>query len=185
MLVYLTTKPFVSLCKSNSHPQSMAKGKKRSYWLLKTEPGEWSWDDQRANGGVSQWDGVRNRQAVNHLKSMRPGDLSFFYHSGSARQIVGVVQVIKPWYLIGDEEIDGAVDVKEMGEMKHRIELKEIKKAAEKEKELKSFALLRQPRLSVVSVPDWIWEKLCEMGGGFDNGDNNDDDDEDEEEMEE
>jgi predicted RNA-binding protein with PUA-like domain len=77
----------------------MARGKKR-FWLLKTEPSEWSWDDQRANGGVSQWDGVRNRQAVNNLKSMGPGDLCFFYHSGSAaasRCIVGVVRVTKPW----------------------------------------------------------------------------------------
>ncbi|KAJ4770924.1 Thymocyte nuclear protein 1 [Rhynchospora pubera] len=150
----------------------MAKGKK-SYWLLKTEPNEWSWDDQRANGGVSQWDGVRNRQAVNNLKSMRPGDLCSFYHSVSgaaSRRIVGVVRVTKPWYLIGDGDIDGAVDVKEIGELQKHVELKEIKKAAEKEAELKGFALIKQPRLSVVPVSEWVWEQLCEMGGGFSEG---------------
>ncbi|XP_078178082.1 thymocyte nuclear-like protein [Carex rostrata] len=165
------------LLTSQVRSKPMAKGKK-SYWLLKTEPSEWSWDDQRANGGVSQWDGVRNRQAMNNLKSMRPGELCFFYHSGSgaaSRCIVGVVRVTKPWYLIGDGDIDGAVDVQEVGEMKQHVELKEIKKAAEKEGEFKGFALLKQPRLSVVPVSDWVWERLCDMGGGFSRGDEHSD----------
>lgn len=78
-------------------------------------------------------------------------------------------------YLIGDGDIDGAVDVKEVGEMKQHVELKEIKKAAEKEGEFKGFALLKQPRLSVVPVSDWVWERLCDMGGGFSRGDEHSD----------
>lgn len=77
------------------------------------------------------------------------------------------MQIVHDRYLIGDGDIDGAVDVKEVGEMQRHVELKEIKKAAEKEKELKGFALIKQPRLSVVPVSDWVWERLCEMGGGF------------------
>lgn len=78
-------------------------------------------------------------------------------------------------YLIGDGDIDGAVDVKEVGEMKQHVELKEIKKAAGKEEEFKGFALLKQPRLSVVPVSDWVWERLCDMGGGFYKGDEHSD----------
>jgi predicted RNA-binding protein with PUA-like domain len=77
------------------------------------------------------------------------------------------VHTARDRYLIGDGNFDGAVDVKEVGEMQKHVELKEIKKAAGKEKELKGFALLKQPRLSVVPVSDWVWECLCEMGGGF------------------
>ncbi|XP_072957597.1 uncharacterized protein [Typha angustifolia] len=142
---------------------------RRRYWLLKTEPKEWSWEDQRSNGGISQWDGVRNRQAINHMKSMAPGDRCFFYHSGAGavgRRIVGVVEVVKPWYATDDGGKEGAVDVREIGEMRRPVELEEIKEAA-REKEMKGFALLRQPRLSVVPVSDEIWERICEMGGGF------------------
>lgn len=141
-------------------------GKGVGYWLLKTEPGEWSWEDQRSNGGVSQWDGVKNRQAQKNMKAMRRGDLCFFYHSGSRpaeRRIVGVVEVIKPWYEIGGDGGDGAVDVRSRGEMRQTVWLKEVKE----DPSMADFALVRQPRLSVVPVPEKIWEKLCEMGGGF------------------
>ncbi|XP_008796984.1 thymocyte nuclear protein 1 [Phoenix dactylifera] len=135
---------------------------KRRYWLLKTEPKEWSWEDQRSNGGMSQWDGVKNRQALKHMKAMSKGDRCFFYHSGpSDRRIVGVVEVTRPWYAIAGEE--GAVDLREVGEMRRPVHLKDIKAEAA----MKGFALLRQPRLSVVPVPEDIWEQLCEMGGGF------------------
>ncbi|XP_042442984.1 thymocyte nuclear protein 1-like [Zingiber officinale] len=153
----------------------MVKGR-QSYWLLKTEPAEWSWEDQRSNGGVSTWDGVRNRQALNHMKSMRLGDRCFFYHSGggaSARRIVGVVEVVKQWYLssVPDSfrggrggDAAGAVDVRSLGEMRRPVELRQIKAEADA---MKGFALLKQPRLSVVPVPEGIWERICEMGGGY------------------
>ncbi|OVA09417.1 EVE domain [Macleaya cordata] len=137
------------------------------YWLLKTEPGEWSWEDQAANGGVSRWDGVKNKQAQKYMKSMKVGDLCFFYHSGNkARRIVGVVSVTKEWYFTDEEEEnnkDGAVDVKAVGEMNRPVDLKEMKG----EDGLKGFALLKQPRLSVVPVPKNVWDRLCEIGGGF------------------
>ncbi|XP_027362517.1 thymocyte nuclear protein 1 [Abrus precatorius] len=133
-------------------------GKEKKY-LLKTEPSEWSWEDQAANGGVSKWDGVKNKQAHKYLKSMALHDLCFFYHSGpKARRIVGVVSVFREWYPDGD---GGAVDVKAVGEMRRPVDLKEMK-------HFKDFALLKQPRLSVVPVPDHIWDNICALGGGYD-----------------
>ncbi|XP_061354579.1 uncharacterized protein LOC133299153 isoform X2 [Gastrolobium bilobum] len=139
------------------------KAKEKERYLLKTEPSEWSWEDQAANEGISKWDGVKNKQAQKYLKSMSLDDLCFFYHSGpKARRIVGVVSVVREWYAEGD---GGAVDVKAVGEMRRPVDLKEIK-------HFKDFALLRQPRLSVVPVPDHIWNEICALGGGYD-GDGN------------
>lgn len=138
--------------------------RQRRYWLLKTEPNEWSWDDQRSNGGTSHWDGVKNKQAQNNMKSMKKGDLCFFYHSGrSDRRIVGVVEVIKTWHDDGD---GGAVDVRSVGEMRRAVDLKQIKEEGG-EATMKGFVLLKQPRLSVVPVEERVWERICEMGGGF------------------
>ncbi|XP_042501022.1 thymocyte nuclear protein 1 isoform X1 [Macadamia integrifolia] len=147
----------------------------KKYWLLKTEVGEWSWEDQAANGGISKWDGVKNKQAQKNMKSMRVGDLCFFYHSGpKARRIVGVVSVIREWYMYscegqgskkgGKDEEAGAVDVKAVGEMRRPVDLKEMKADDGLEK---GFALFKQPRLSVVPVPNHVWDRLCEIGGGY------------------
>ncbi|CAI9104238.1 OLC1v1002870C1 [Oldenlandia corymbosa var. corymbosa] len=137
--------------------------KEKNYWLLKTEPGEWSWEDQAANGGVSKWDGVMNKQAQKNMKSMRVGDYCFFYHSGAkARRVVSVVAVIREWY--GEDTDEGpAVNVKEVGEMRRYVDLAEMKKEAG----LEGFGLLKQPRLSVVPVETGLWERVFEMGGGF------------------
>ncbi|GJM96178.1 hypothetical protein PR202_ga12991 [Eleusine coracana subsp. coracana] len=145
------------------------------YWLLKTEPGEWSWSDQaRAAGGTAPWDGVRNRQAMNYLRAMRPGDQCLFYHSGAgaaSRRIVGVVEVARPWYEVESEDEEkaagGAVDVRAVGEFRKPVALGEIKKAADEVDGMRDFALLRQPRLSVMPLPGKIWDWICEMGGGF------------------
>ncbi|KAK9163636.1 hypothetical protein Syun_004538 [Stephania yunnanensis] len=140
--------------------------KQKQYWLLKTEPGEWSWKDQVANGGLSRWDGVKNKQAQKNMRAMKRGDLCFFYHSGSKfRRIVGVVSVAKEWYE-DEEEEEGVVDVMAVGEMRRVVDLKEMKG----EDGLKGFDLFRQPRLSVVPVPEKIWERICEIGGGFEGG---------------
>ncbi|XP_059298325.1 uncharacterized protein LOC132051032 [Lycium ferocissimum] len=137
-------------------------GQKTHYWLLKTEPTEWSWSDQESNGGISKWDGVKNKQAQKYMKSMKIGDLCFFYHSGSkARRVVGVVSVAREWYEDGDG--GGAVDVKAVGEMRRVVELGEMKK----DEGLKGFVLFKQPRLSVVPVEKGFWDKICEIGGGF------------------
>ncbi|XP_076933836.1 uncharacterized protein LOC143599871 [Bidens hawaiensis] len=122
----------------------------KQYWLLKTEPSEWSWEDQASNGGISKWDGVKNHQALNHLKSARLHDLCFFYHSGTNRE----------WY--EDDAGAGAVDVKAVGEMRRVVDLK-----GELGGSCKGFGLFRQPTLSVVPVPEDVWEKICEMGGGY------------------
>ncbi|KAJ4824332.1 hypothetical protein Tsubulata_004293 [Turnera subulata] len=153
--------------------------KHKQFWLLKTEPGEWSWEDQASNGGRSKWDGVKNRQAQKNLKAMRIGDLCFFYHSGNhARRVVGVVTLKREWYEEANGE--GAVDVEAVGEMRRPVDLKEMKG----DQGLKGFALFRQPRLSVVPVPEEVWERVCELGGGFqgdgkDTGDDGDDHEED------
>ncbi|KAL7599504.1 hypothetical protein Lser_V15G24476 [Lactuca serriola] len=136
----------------------------KQYWLLKTEPGEWSWDDQASNGGLSKWDGVKNHQALKNLKSARLHDLCFFYHSGTkSRRIVGVVTVVREWYE-DDDAGCGAVDVKAVGEMRNPVDLKEMKGELKNSKE---FGLFRQPRLSVVPVPVDVWEKICELGNGY------------------
>ncbi|CAM8943081.1 unnamed protein product [Rhodiola kirilowii] len=138
-------------------------GAKRQYWLLKTEPSEWSWSDQAANNGISNWDGVKNKQAQKNLKSMKLGDLCFFYHSGNkARSVVGVVEVVKEWYLEGGDG-EGVVDVKEVGEMRRCVDLKEMKR----DEGLKGFELFRQPRLSVVKLSEEIWVRVCGLGDGF------------------
>uniref|UniRef100_A0A0D9VXC8 EVE domain-containing protein n=1 Tax=Leersia perrieri TaxID=77586 RepID=A0A0D9VXC8_9ORYZ len=150
--------------------QPAAAGK---YWLLKTEPGEWSWSDQAGapGGGVAPWDGVRNRQAINSLRAMRRGDRCLFYHSGAgaaSRRVVGVVEVAREWYEAEGEGGGGAVDVRAAGEFRRPVALGDIKKAAgEAEVEgMREFALLRQPRLSVMPVPAKVWDWICEMGGG-------------------
>jgi predicted RNA-binding protein with PUA-like domain len=143
------------------------------YWLLKTEPGEWSWSDQASSpGGVGPWDGVRNNQAMNNLRAMRCGDRCLFYHSGAgaaSRRVVGVVEVAREWYEgeEGDVTAGGAVDVRAVGEFQRPVGLGEIKKAAAEVEGMKDFALIRQARLSVMPVPVKIWDWICETGGGF------------------
>ncbi|KAF3434501.1 hypothetical protein FNV43_RR21586 [Rhamnella rubrinervis] len=138
--------------------------KQEQHWLLKTEPGEWSWEDQAANGGVTKWDGVKNKQAQKNLKSMKLNDLCFFYHSGTkARRVIGVVSVIREWYSQEGSGDDVVVDVKAVGEMRKPVDLKEMKGDGG----LKGFALFRQPRLSVVPVPKDVWDKICDLGNGF------------------
>ncbi|TVU45720.1 hypothetical protein EJB05_05216, partial [Eragrostis curvula] len=164
--------------KSTVRAASTAPSTGVQYWLLKTEPGEWSWSDQaRAPGGTAPWDGVRNHQAMNNLRAMRPGDQCLFYHSGAgaaSRRVVGVVEVARPWYEgegKGKDEkaaaAGGAVDVRAVGEFRRHIALGEIKKAADEVEGMRDFALLRQPRLSVMPVPAKVWDWICEMGGGF------------------
>lgn len=134
-------------------------------WLLKTEFEEWSWEDQAANGGKTKWDGVKNKQAQKYLKSMKIGDLCFFYHSGiKARSVVGVVKVVKEFYDDGD---DGgvAVDVEAIGEMRRPVHLAEMK--ADERLKVSGFTLFRQPRLSVVAVSEEVWKNVCELGGGY------------------
>ena len=133
-----------------------------AYWLLKSEPGAWSWQ-QQVEAGVTHWDGVRNYQAVNNLKAMRVGDRAFFYHSGEARQIVGIVEVAREYYPDPNDASGrfGMVDVKTVAPLPRPVTLAEVKA----DPRLRDLALVRQSRLSVMPIDDEAWELICAMGG--------------------
>ena len=132
-----------------------------AYWLLKSEPGTWSWDDQ-VKAGSAEWDGVRNYQAANNMKAMALGDLCFFYHSVKEKTIVGIVEVVRLYYPDPSDASGrfGMVDVKAVKPMKRPVSLSEIKA----EPKLAQLALVRQSRLSVVPVNDQEWKVICRMG---------------------
>ena len=132
-----------------------------AYWLFKTEPGSWSWDDQ-VKKGVEHWNGVRNFQAAANMKAMKIGDLGFFYHSVDEKRIVGIVEVVKEYYPDHTDESGrfGMVDVKTVKPMKRPVTLAEIKA----EPRLQNLKLVRQSRLSVVPIGDAEWKLICAMG---------------------
>lgn len=132
-----------------------------AYWLLKSEPGSWSWDDQ-VKAGTTEWDGVRNYQASNNMKAMELGDLCFFYHSVKEKLVVGIVEVVGLYYPDPSDASGrfGMVDVKAVKPMERPVSLSEIKA----EPRLSELALVRQSRLSVVPVNQAEWRLICEMG---------------------
>ena len=133
-----------------------------AYWLFKSEPNTWSWDDQLAKADAGEgWDGVRNYQAGNNMKAMEIGDLGFFYHSVSEKQIVGIVDVIKKWHLDPTDPSGrfGMVTVRAVKSVSVPVTLAQIKA----EPELADFALVRQSRLSVVPVKPQEWALLMAM----------------------
>ena len=132
-----------------------------AYWLMKSEPGAWSWDDQ-VRDGVAEWDGVRNYQAANNMKAMKKGDKAFFYHSVNEKQIVGVVEVVGEYYPDPSDASGrfGMVDVKALYPFKEPVTLAQIKA----EPKLQDLALVRQSRLSVLPVSAAEWKLLCKMG---------------------
>jgi predicted RNA-binding protein with PUA-like domain len=132
-----------------------------AYWLMKSEPGTWSWEDQLREG-VAEWDGVRNHQAANNMKAMVPGDRIFFYHSVDEKRIVGIVEVVKTYYPDPSDPSGrfGMVDVKALKPMVRPVTLAEIKA----EPRLSDLALVRQSRLSVLPVAPEEWNLICAMG---------------------
>ena len=126
----------------------------KNFWLLKSEPNTWSWEDQ-IKSKIDMWDGVRNYQARNNLMKMKKKDLCFFYHSISEKSIVGIVEVIKEHYPDPTDKKNKfvVVDVKAIKKLKHPVSLEEIKN----NKKLKNIALIKQSRLSVMplSKPEW------------------------------
>lgn len=132
-----------------------------AYWLLKSEPGTWSWDDQ-VRDGVAEWDGVRNNQAALNLKAMKKGDRAFFYHSVNEKQIVGIVEIVKEAYLDPSDPAGRfvMVDVKALRPFKRPVTLAEIKA----EPRLSEMLLVRHTRLSVSPVDKDAWKLICEMG---------------------
>jgi len=132
------------------------------YWLFKSEPGAWSWDDQ-VEKGIEHWDGVRNYQANNNMKAMRDGDRGFFYHSVKEKTIVGVVEVVREHYPDHTDESGrfGMVDVKALYAVKNPVTLADIKAKPE----LAQLALVKQSRLSVVPISKEEWKVICRMAG--------------------
>jgi len=133
-----------------------------AYWLMKSEPKSYSWEDLVADGRT-EWDGVRNYQAANNLKAMRIGDRAFFYHSITGKEIVGVMKVVREAYPDpGDAKGRFVmVDVVPLMPMPTPVTLA----AAKAEPRLAELALVRLSRLSVAPVSAEHWAILCEMGG--------------------
>jgi len=132
-----------------------------AYWLMKTEPGAWSWDDQ-VMAGTAEWDGVRNYQAANNMKAMKNGDRAFFYHSVNEKRVVGIVEVVREYYPDPSDASGrfGMVDVKALRPLEAPVTLAQIKA----EPRLADLALIRQSRLSVMPIPDAAWRLICRMG---------------------
>ena len=132
------------------------------YWLLKSEPDVWSIDQQKKEGAKgATWDGVRNYQAAKNLKSMRKGDLCFFYHSNIGKEIVGIVEVIKEAYPDKTDQSGRfvAVTVKFLKKLVKPITLQNIKKI----KELSHLSLIKQSRLSFIPIDSKSWKILNKM----------------------
>ena len=130
------------------------------YWLLKSEPDAWSWDNQ-VKEGASMWDGVRNYQARNNLKEMKKNDLCFFYHSVTERSIVGIVKVVKEYYPDPTDKTGRfvVVDVKATKKLKNPGSVDQIKDNSK----LKDIALVKQSRLSVMPLKKTEWEIIIKM----------------------
>ncbi len=132
-----------------------------AFWLMKSEPSGWSWDDQ-VREGTAEWDGVRNYQAANNLKAMKRGDRAFFYHSVNEKCIVGIVEVVKEYYPDPSDASArfGMVDVTALRPFEKSVTLAQIKAAPR----LAGLALVRQSRLSVLPVSKDEWKIICKMG---------------------
>ena len=133
------------------------------YWLLKSEPDVWSIDQQKKVGEKgAAWDGVRNYQAAKNLKGMKKGDLCFFYHSNIGKEIVGIVEVIKEFYLDKTDKSGRfvAVTVQFKKKLPKPITLENIKK----NKKLCHLSLIKQSRLSVMPIDSKSWKILNNMG---------------------
>jgi len=133
----------------------------RSYWLVKQEPEAYSWDDF-VKEGETYWDGVRNYQARNNLRAMKKGDLVFFYHSVSDKEIVGVAKVIREHYPdpTAKEGDWSVVDLAAAKPMKKPVSLAQIKA----ERSLEDIALIKQSRLSVMPITEVEFRRILELG---------------------
>ncbi|RMA43537.1 EVE domain-containing protein [Rhodophyticola porphyridii] len=135
-----------------------------TYWLFKSEPSTWSWDQQVARGDAGEeWDGVRNYQARNFMQEMKVGDRGFFYHSQKDKEIVGIVEVIAEAHpdSTTDDERWECVDIKAVGPLKSPVSLEQIKG----DTRLAEMVLVKNSRLSVQPVRDHEWAVICELGG--------------------
>jgi len=135
-----------------------------AHWLIKSEPSSWSWDNQvKAGEKGTNWNGVRNHQAKLNLMAMKVGEEAFFYHSNQGKEIVGVVEIIKPYYPDPTDPTGkfGMVDVRAKKALKRPVSLEAIKA----DPRLKDMALVKNSRLSVQPVGDAEWKIICADGG--------------------
>jgi len=134
-----------------------------AYWLFKSEPSVWGWDDQVARGDKGEeWDGVRNYQARNFMRDMAVGDLGFFYHSQKEKSVVGIVEVCAAAHpdSTTDDERWECVDIKAVRPFAQAVTLDMIKA----EEALADMVLVRNSRLSVQPVTDTEWKAVCALG---------------------
>jgi len=134
------------------------------YWLFKSEPSTWSWDQQKAKGEAGEeWDGVRNYQARNNMREMKVGDRGFFYHSQTEKAVVGIVEVIAEAHpdSTTDDERWECVDIKAVCDMARPVTLEMAKGDAR----LSGMVLVNNTRLSVQPVTETEWQVVCELGG--------------------
>lgn len=133
-----------------------------AYWLMKSEPSAYSWDQLVADGRTN-WSGVRNYQAAINLKAMKPGDRAFFYHSNEGLAVIGMMEIVKAAYPDPSDKAGRfvMVDVKPLAPLKTPVTLAAIKA----ETKLKNLPLVKQSRLSVSPVGAEEWKLICKMGG--------------------
>lgn len=134
------------------------------YWLFKSEPSTWSWEDQVAKGDAGEeWDGVRNYQARNFMREMEIGDQGFFYHSQSEKAIVGTIEVISEAHPDSKTDDDRweCVDIKALDAVKTPVTLDQIKA----DERLSDMVLVNNSRLSVQPVTDTEWRIICDLAG--------------------
>jgi predicted RNA-binding protein with PUA-like domain len=129
-----------------------------AYWLMKSEPGSYSWDDLVRDGGT-MWDGVRNNAARLHLRAMKAGDEAFFYHSMDERAVVGIMRITGPGQPDGDDGSWVKVPVEPVRPLENAVTLGAIKA----EPRLAKMELIRQSRLSVAPVREEEWQLVLEM----------------------
>ena len=131
-----------------------------NFWLLKSEPSTWSWEDQ-VKAGIDMWDGVRNYQARNNLMKMKKKDLCFFYHSVSEKLIIGIVEVVKEYYPDPTDKTGRFVvtDIQTKTKLKRPVSLEEIKSTPK----LSNIALIKQSRLSVMPLTKTEWNTIIKI----------------------
>jgi predicted RNA-binding protein with PUA-like domain len=130
-----------------------------AYWILRSEPDAYSWDDL-VRDGATEWNGVRNYTARNFLKEMQPGDQALFYHSNTEKAAVGIMEITRAWQADGDDGKWASVAVKPVRKLARPVPLADIKA----EPRLAAIEMVRQSRLSVTPVRDAEWAALLEMG---------------------
>jgi predicted RNA-binding protein with PUA-like domain len=133
-----------------------------AYWLMKTEPGDYSWQ-QLVEDGLARWDGVHNHQAARNMRAMRTGDRAFFYRSMQDPAVVGVMEIVREAYEDADDPKRSfvLVDVRPVMPVAREVSLQQIKA----EPRLQHLALVRQSRLSVSPVDREAWRLICQMAG--------------------